>query len=101
MLYFSIGDEDTVLGFNLAGVDGAVVHNPVEAELAFDEAIRDKNVGIIIITERIADLIRSRVDNFIFAEQFPLILEIPDRTGKLEGKPGLRDMVNSAIGISV
>ncbi|MBT3275620.1 MAG: Vacuolar H+transporting two-sector ATPase F subunit [Spirochaetales bacterium] len=101
MRYFSIGDEDTVLGLNLAGVEGAIVHNPQEASDAFDAAIEDREIGIIVITERIAELIRSRVDRFIFAEQFPLILEIPDRAGKLEGKPGLREMVNNAIGISL
>ena len=101
MRYFSIGDEDTVLGLNLAGVEGSVVRNSREAEDAFDRAIEDRDIGVIIISERIAELIRSRVDRFIFSEQFPLILEIPDRRGKLEGKLSLREMANKAIGISV
>lgn len=101
MRYFVIGDEDTVLGFQLAGVEGKEVRTPEEAEQAFDAALANHDFGIVIITERVAELIRDRVDRFIFSEAFPLILEIPDRKGKLEGKAGIREMVNRAIGVSV
>ena len=99
MKYFIIGDEDTVLGFGMVGVQGRTAQTPVEANAAFKIALDDKDVGIIIITERIAELIRRQVDRYIFSEQFPLIIEIPDRLGKIKGKPGIREMVNEAIGI--
>ena len=101
MKYHIIGDEDAVLGFGMVGVKGRAVGNAEEAASAFREAIEVKEVGIIIITERIADLIRPQVDRYIFSRDFPLILEIPDRKGKLSGKPGLREMVNEAIGIKL
>ena len=101
MRYFIIGDEDTVLGFQLAGVEGIAVGSAEEGERAFDAALENHDFGIVIITERIAELIRERVDRFIFTQAFPLILEIPDRNGKLEGKPNLRQMVNRAIGINL
>ena len=101
MRYFVIGDEDTVLGFRLAGVEGKEARTTAEAEREFDAAIENNEYGIIIITERVAELIRSRVDRFVFAETFPLILEIPDRNGRLDGKPGIREMVNGAIGINI
>ena len=101
MRFFVIADEDTVLGFELAGVEGHSVANPDQADRAFDTALEDPEIGIIVITERVAELIRLKVDRYLFSEQFPLILEIPDRNGKLEGKPDLREMVNRTIGISV
>ena len=101
MKYFIIGDEDAVLGFGMVGVSGTTVKNREEAEQAFRNALDDKDIGIVIITERIADLMREQVDQYIFTRQFPLILEIPDRQGRMEGKPGLREMVNSAIGIKL
>ncbi|MBN1411286.1 MAG: V-type ATP synthase subunit F [Spirochaetales bacterium] len=101
MKYFIIGDEDAVLGFGMVGVFGRVATNPEEAENAFNDAINDRNTGIIIITERIAELIRAKVDRYIFSERFPLIVEIPDRQGPLAGKAGIRDMVNQAIGIKL
>ncbi|QEN06532.1 Vacuolar H+transporting two-sector ATPase F subunit [Oceanispirochaeta crateris] len=101
MKYYIIGDEDTVLGFEMVGVRGRTATNENEAALAFSEALEDRDIGIIIISEAIADLIRHQVDQYMFTMQFPLIVEIPDRNGRMEGKPGLREMVNAAIGIKI
>ena len=101
MKYFIIGDEDAVLGFGLVGVEGRTVRSPQEAQEAFAGALEDKEVGIVLITERIADLIRPQVDRYVFTRSFPLIVEIPDRQGPLAGKPGIREMVNKAIGIKL
>ncbi len=101
MKYWIIGDEDTVLGFGLVGIQGGIAGTAEEAEKAFNTALENKDVGIIIITERTAELIRPLVDKYIFIKQFPLIVEIPDRKGKIAGKPEIREMVNSAIGINL
>jgi V/A-type H+-transporting ATPase subunit F len=101
MNYVVIGDEDTVLGFGLVGVKGMIVRNKEEAGNAFQTALSDKDTGIVIITERIAELIRPLVDKYLFTERFPLIVEIPDREGPVEGKLTIREMVNEAIGIKL
>jgi len=101
MNYFVIGDEDTVLGFGLVGVKGMTARTKADADAAFQKALGDPETGIIIITERIADLIRPLVDKYLFTERFPLIVEIPDREGPVQGKPGIREMVNRAIGIKL
>jgi V/A-type H+-transporting ATPase subunit F len=101
MRYFIIGDEDAVLGFGLVGVEGKAAQNAEQAQEVFSAVLEQSDIGIIIITERIADLIRPQVDRFIFTRNFPLIVEIPDRLGPLEGKPGIREMVNHAIGIKL
>jgi len=101
MKYFIIGDEDAVLGFGMVGVRGKIVRSGEEARRAFEQALDDNTIGIIIITERIADSIRHIVDKYIFSERFPLLVEIPDREGPKEGRPGIRDMVNAAIGIKL
>ena len=93
MKYCIIGDEDSVLGFGMVGVQGYAVRNLKEAESAFKEALSDSENGII--------LIRLQVDRYMFTEQFPLIVEIPDRLGKITGKPDVRSMVNAAIGIQL
>ncbi|MEA3227405.1 MAG: V-type ATP synthase subunit F [Planctomycetota bacterium] len=101
MKYSIIGDEDAVLGFGMVGVSGKVAVNPDEALRAFQAILADKETGIIIITERVADMIRSIVDNYLFTENFPLIVEIPDRTGTKAGRPGIRETVNAAIGLKL
>ncbi len=101
MKYFIIGDEDAVLGFGMVGIQGKIARNKNEAETGFKTAIQDRNIGIIIITERSAEFIRSEIDSYIFTGSFPLIVEIPDRTGRIPGKADIREVVNEAIGIKL
>lgn len=101
MTYFVIGDEDTVLGFELVGIPGARASSPEEAHAAFEKALSLSSTGIIVITNTVADMIRSLVDRYLFTAAFPLIVEIPgtDSTGKEQRD--LRSLVNQAIGIKL
>lgn len=101
MTYFAIGDEDTILGFGMAGVAGRIARNEDEASEAFRAALALKDTGIVIMTERVAGMIRPQVDAYMFSERFPLIVEIPDRNGHLPGSRGVRELANAAIGIKL
>ncbi|MDH3981425.1 MAG: V-type ATP synthase subunit F [Kiritimatiellaceae bacterium] len=101
MKYAIIGDEDAVLGFAIVGVSGRVALDADEARQAFNDLLKDDQVCIVIITERVGDMIRPIVDKYLFTESFPLIVEIPDRHGSLPNRPGIKEMVNAAIGINV
>ncbi|NBF39931.1 MAG: hypothetical protein GVY14_05895 [Spirochaetes bacterium] len=100
MRYHVIGDEDTVLGFALAGVEGTEVSSAAEAETAFKNALSG-DAGIVIMTEDTADMVRARVDEYVLSEQFPLILEIPGPKGRKPDRPTIREMVNQAIGMNL
>ena len=99
MKFFVIGDSDTVLGFSLAGIDGQVVETPEESSAALKEAFQKEDMGVIVITERVAGQIRHEVDQFIYKTTFPLIIEIPDRHGPVPGRGNVRDMIRAAVGI--
>lgn len=101
MKYSIIGDQDALLGFGMVGVSGKIATNPDEANNAFQEILADKEVGIILVTESVADMMRSTVDEYLFTASFPLIVEIPDRKGPRPGRPGIKEMVNAAIGIKL
>lgn len=99
MDYFVIGDDDTVLGFSIVGVLGEVAMTTEEARIAWQNALENKEHGVIIITEDVADLIRETVDHYLFAESFPLVVEIPSPGQTF--KRDLRTLVNQAIGVSI
>lgn len=101
MKYFIIGDEDALLGFGLVGVDGRKASTPAEAENAFNEALGDPEVGIVLINENVASMIREIVDEYLFKHDFPLLMEIPGRGGSEASRPSLRDLANKAIGIKL
>jgi V/A-type H+-transporting ATPase subunit F len=94
-----IADEDTVIGFSLAGVQGVIVTTAEETRKAFDRVTQTKDAGILLITERVAQMIREKVDNWIIGGGQPLIVEIPDSQGSLEGRRTPHEFVKSAIGV--
>ena len=101
MKFYTIGDEDTVLGFQMAGVEGQVVQTPEEAKEALNQAFEMEGLGVIILSERIAQSIRNLVDQYTFKTTFPLIIEIPDRQGPLEGRGSIREMIRAAVGVQL
>jgi len=99
--FFVIGDEETVLGFHLVGIDGEIVDTPEQARQSLENAVQQSNVGVILITERIADGIRADVNLYFYKMPVPLIIEIPDRYGAQEERGTIRDVIRNAIGVHV
>ena len=101
MKFYCIADEDTVRGFRLAGIAGQVVANALQAALALEAAAARADVGIIILTGKIAGGIRDQVDTMRLARTRPLIVEIPGPEGPGTGRKSLREFVQEAVGIRV
>lgn len=101
MKYFVIGDDDTVLGFRYAGLQGRAVATATDVRKAISEAIADQQTGAIIITERAAELARDEVDSLRAGSASPVVVEIPDRHGPLPGRKTLADLIREAVGIRI
>ena len=94
-----IADEETVLGFSLAGVQGIPVTTREETFRAFEQTTQADDMGILLMTERVAQLIRDTVDKWIIGGGRPLVVEIPDSQGPLEDRRTPHEFVKSAIGV--
>lgn len=101
MKFFLIGDELTVLGYRLVGIDGVVAKDSESATLALNKALSDPDVGIVLITQRIAGEIQPLVDSAKLRTPIPVVLEIPDRLGPVKGKESALSMVRRLMGIKV
>jgi len=99
MQFHVIGDENTVTGFRMIGLGGEIVETEDETREALEEAFASDDIGIIIITERIAAKVQEEIDEYLYGNDFPLIIQIPDREGPIEGRTSIREMVNAAIGV--
>ena len=99
MKFFCVGDEDTVRGFRLAGVEGDAVATTAEAEAAVRRAAESPGVGVLILTDAVAEDIRPLVDEIRIERGEPLIVEIPGPDGPLPGRKTLRQLVQEAVGI--
>ena len=96
-----IGHPEAVLGFSLAGVNGQAVTTAEEADRALDEALASKEVGIILVTQDIAGMLQSRVEDLKLHSTIPLVVEIPSPAGVSPDQPSLSEVVLRAIGIKL
>jgi V/A-type H+-transporting ATPase subunit F len=63
------------------------------------QGLADPEVGLVLITERVAQEIRGEVDAIRREGRPPLILEIPDLQGPLPGGQSLLDRLRALMGI--
>ena len=99
MKTFVIAGEDAVLGFSLAGVPGKIVATEEETHDAFEQALHTEELGVLLITEPVAQMIRPKIDAWIIGGRQPLIMEIPDVQGPRAGRRTPHEFVKSAIGV--
>lgn len=95
-----LGDSDTALAFKLAGVHEvySFKETPLELERLRNklrELVEREDIGIVLITERLA----AKVE--LPDVRFPIILQIPDKSGSAFGEEAIREIVRRAIGVEL
>lgn len=100
-MYLISDNIDTLTGMRLAGVDGVVVHERDELKQALETAMADKDVGIILLTEKFGREFPDILDEIKLERAFPLLIEIPDRHGTGRKKDFITSYVNEAIGLKL
>ena len=96
-----IGHPEAVLGFSLAGVSGRVATNAAEVNQALDDVQASRDVGIVLVTQDVAQLIPARMEHLKLRSTIPLVVEIPAQGGAPEGEASLGEIVLRAIGIKL
>lgn len=99
--YLISDNVDTATGMRLAGIEGEVVHKRDELEAALKRAAKDKEIGIIFVTEVLSqefpDVVGSMKENLTTK----LLLEIPDRHGSTRRADFITAYINEAIGVKL
>jgi V/A-type H+-transporting ATPase subunit F len=100
MKLFLISDNtDTLMGMRLAGIEGVSAATAEETESAIQAAVSDPDIGILLITAKLAllcpDLVHDRKLNY----KRPLVVEIPDRDGGESIVSALERYIGEAVGI--
>ena len=115
MDYFFLGDEELVTAFRFIGIDGIAVSSADTAVAAFKKITEGQDSGIdfpsnfpqpnncyvLILTEETADWLGGLIVNWQLSGNYPLLVEIPGVSGRLEGRKTLVDSIREAIGIHV
>jgi len=102
MKSFLISDnKDTWIGMRLAGVDGVIAHTREEILLAVAEARKNKEIGILIMTELVVDRARPEIMDMKLKLKSPLIVEIPDRHVRSRSENRITKYIEESIGIKL
>lgn len=102
MKMFLISDNtDTYTGMRLAGVEGVVVHEKKELQEALDKVLADKEIGIVLLTEKFGREFPDVINQLKLEYRTPLFVEIPDRHGTGRKPNFITDYVNEAIGLKL
>ncbi|MEG2427875.1 MAG: V-type ATP synthase subunit F [Clostridium sp.] len=100
-MYLISDNIDTLTGMRLAGVEGVVVHEKSEIQAALDKALADKEIGIILLTEKFGRDYPDLINSVKLEHKFPLFVEIPDRHGTGRKPDFITAYVNDAIGLKL
>ena len=101
MSYHIIGDEDTILGYRFAGVTGTVVQNQEEARTAFRNALKDKSIMVLMVTEEVEDMLEQEVTAHRMAAVPPYLTVVQDIWGPRGHRRTLQELINEAVGIRI
>ena len=100
-MYFIADNVDTEVGMRLAGVEGVVLHERDEVRKALNQALQRQEIGVLLVTEKIAGLIPEEIREIKRNRQVPLIVTIPDRHGSSGAKDSITQYIREAIGLKI
>ena len=102
MKMYMISDNiDTCTGMRLAGIEGAVVHEKEEFRAELNRAMADKEIAVVILTEKFGQDYPELINEARLSHSLPLIIEIPDRHGTTRGENFITSYVNEAVGVKL
>ena len=100
MKFFLISDNtDTLIGLQLVGIEGVIVHQRNEFLKVLREKMKDEAIGIILVTTKLVDMCPDIISEIKLKQTKPLITEIPDRHGESKIGETIDGYVSDAIGI--
>lgn len=99
--YLICDNIDTQVGMRLAGVKGVVVHTREEVLNELNKAASSSEIGIILVTEKLASLAGKEIDKLKLSVGIPLVVVIPDRHGTNRSKDSITKYVKESIGLKI
>ncbi|MGF3554866.1 MAG: V-type ATP synthase subunit F [Thermoplasmatota archaeon] len=95
-------DRDTAVGLRLAGIHEIYIEEGENLKEIWDQICKKKDIGILFITEKIAQDLGRSLKDFRIKNNIPIILEIPDKRGKIKGHVDfVSHLIKKAVGIEI
>lgn len=102
MKAFLISDNiDSLVGLKFAGINGVVLHERDEIIHKIEEVKRDKQISMLIFTEKAAKLVEDIISEIKLSGETPLVVEIADRHGSMKSKDYILKYIRDSIGLKI
>ena len=102
MKVFILSDNThTLTGMRLSGVEGVVVHEREEILKELAKVKEKRDVGILLITELLAERVQLELNKMKLSRSLPIIVEIPDRHGTRRPPDFLTRYIRESIGLKI
>ena len=82
-------------------MEGVVVHEREELYDTLQKTLADKEIGIILLTEKFGKEFPDILEDVRLNHKLPLLIEIPDRHGTGRRPDFITAYVNDAIGLKL
>ena len=105
MNIIALCDKDTAIGLRLAGIHEILILDENQASaIQLWNKIEDEHteIGLVIITEKIAEIIGKQLEQFRLRNLLPIIIEIPDKNGrKKDHVDYVSQLIKKAVGMEI
>ncbi len=102
MQFYLISDNvDTLMGMRLVGIDGIIAHEKGEVKKALENAVADRDVAIVLITDKLVKLCDDIIYDMKLKIKSPLIVEIPDRHATSDISTTISRYVSESVGLKI
>jgi V/A-type H+-transporting ATPase subunit F len=97
----AIVDSDTAVGLRLGGIHE--VYIPGDSPRTVLDQIEDQeDIGVLFITEEIADTMQNDLKEFRLRHDTPIIVEIPNKQGRSKDHVDyISHLIKKAVGIDI
>lgn len=94
-------DSDTAVGLRLAGLTDVFVPGE-KAVSVFNEIVEKDDIGIVFITEKIAEDLGKHLKDYRIRNNIPIFVEIPDKKGRQKDHVDfVSHLIKKAVGVEV
>jgi V/A-type H+-transporting ATPase subunit F len=102
MRFYLISDNsDAKNGMRLAGIEGTVARNAEDVRAALETVGQSRDIGMVLVTEKIADTYQAILDEARQVQAGPLLVTIPSTGGSSAGRDRITRYVREAIGVKI
>ncbi|SHE48339.1 V/A-type H+-transporting ATPase subunit F [Atopostipes suicloacalis DSM 15692] len=99
--YVITDNISTLVGMQLAGVEGELISKATSFNTIFDKVTKDEEIGILMIAPKLIEQNQKKVDEFRFNQAVPLIVEIPGSDEYASNRNKIAETIQKAVNISV